>query len=83
MLATKRQARISNEGYRRINNLVKRKFDRPLTPKWKLENARKQLETVIKYGVNDKGDVCLESILETMNERRKRLELENEKSTIY
>jgi hypothetical protein len=78
VLATKRQARLSNEGYRFVNNLVSAKFEASLTSKWLLEKARKQLEKSIKYIATELEDICLESVVETMEERRTRLGLDNE-----
>lgn len=62
-----------------MNNLVTTKFDVPLTPKWLLEKARKQLEMSIKYVATELEDVCLDSIVDTMEERRRRLKLDDEK----
>lgn len=62
-----------------MNNLVSAKFDTPLTSKYQLEKARKQLEASIKYVVTELEDVCLESVVETMEERRSRLELDEDK----
>lgn len=78
VLATKRQARLSNEGYRFVNNLVSATFEASLTSKWQLDKARKQLEKSIKYIATELEDICLESIVETMEERRTRLGLDNE-----
>lgn len=73
---------MSDEGYRRVNNLVAAKFDVPLTPTGKIQNAKKQLESLIKYVSTESGSICLESIVETMKERQTRLGLndDNDKS---
>jgi len=78
VLATKRQAHLSNEGYRCVNNLVSTKFESPLMSKWQLEKARKQLEKSIMYVVTELEDVCLAAVVETMEERKTRLGIEKE-----
>lgn len=50
----------------------------PLASKWKLGKAIKHFETIIDYQINEFGDVYLASLERTMNERRKRLHLEND-----
>ena len=69
VLATKRQARISDVGFAQVNNLVKATFDVPLAPKRKLDEVRKSLEAMIDYQFNEFNDVCLISIPQIMQER--------------
>lgn len=60
-----------------MNNLVSAKFDEPLTPTNKIQKARKELESFVRYVATEKV-VLLDSILETMKERRNRLGLNND-----
>ena len=61
-----------------MNNLVSEKFDAPLTPSGKVQKARKEFESFIRYIATEKEDVLLNSVVETMEERRKRLGLNND-----
>lgn len=79
VLAVKRQARISNVGFQSVNKLVKKTFGTSLSSKRVLDIARKILESIIEYRLNNLGDVALISIEQTMAERRKRLQLEDER----
>lgn len=77
VLATKRQARISNDGFSKVNSLVKSAVGTPLGSKYKIDKARKELESKIDYQINELEDVTLVSVEETMTERRRRLQMED------
>jgi len=57
VFALKRNARISDHGFSKVNKFLKASFDHTLSSTRKLRETRNHLQSIVKYDIHDNFDV--------------------------
>jgi len=82
MLATKRRTKLSNEGLRQLNMVVRTNENKPFFSSTTIQRAEDKLKNLILFEEGAGKDLKLCSLTEIMNERLNRLESE-EKTVVW